>query len=143
MIYPRFSILVSMSSYLAHFVLLETRIYLYADCRPAGLGVTNRGCCRKRRCRTGINNGQAIKHGLEGNTKSPILVLTATNAQTAPSSISPDSSIVILTAIMDDEVEYLGTILAPPTTCPCDPQQVVTGKLLFVRLHSTSKTPTS
>ncbi|KAG0696326.1 hypothetical protein DFH29DRAFT_951556 [Suillus ampliporus] len=33
---------------------------------------------------------------------------------------------------MDDEVEYLGTNLAAPTACPCDPQQLVTGITLHV-----------
>ncbi|KAG2346092.1 hypothetical protein BDR05DRAFT_988265 [Suillus weaverae] len=33
---------------------------------------------------------------------------------------------------MDDEVEYLGTNFAQPATCPCDPQQPVTGVTLHV-----------
>lgn len=33
---------------------------------------------------------------------------------------------------MDDDVEYLGTNIAAPATCPCDPQQPVTGITLHV-----------
>jgi hypothetical protein len=44
---------------------------------------------------------------------------------------------------MDDEVEYLGTNLAPPATCPCDPQQPVTGKLPLCSLASHLQTSIS